>query len=155
MRSTAITVLVLALAAPAVAQPTAKAPVIPKAEADLIKGAALDYIESWYEGNAERMSRAVHPELVKRIIVSDPAGGTRIEQMGASKLISNVRAGGGTKTPRARQKKEISILDRFGNAAVVRIVATDWVDYLQLAKIDGRWQIVNVLWEPLPMPAKK
>lgn len=25
-----------------------------------------------------------------------------------------------------------------------------WVDYLQLAKVDGRWVIVNVLWERKP-----
>jgi hypothetical protein len=29
----------------------------------------------------------------------------------------------------------------------VKIVANDWIDYLQVAKVDGRWMIVNVLWE--------
>jgi Putative lumazine-binding len=28
----------------------------------------------------------------------------------------------------------------------------DWVDYMQLAKVDGRWVIVNVLWERKPRP---
>jgi hypothetical protein len=23
----------------------------------------------------------------------------------------------------------------------------DWIDYMQLARVDGRWVIVNVLWE--------
>jgi hypothetical protein len=27
------------------------------------------------------------------------------------------------------------------------IVASDWVDYLHLARWQGRWVIVNVLWE--------
>jgi hypothetical protein len=35
----------------------------------------------------------------------------------------------------------------FGNAAVAKVVMADWIDYLQLVKADGRWQIVNVLWE--------
>jgi hypothetical protein len=26
----------------------------------------------------------------------------------------------------------------------------DWIDYLQIAKVDGRWVIVNVLWEYKP-----
>ena len=26
----------------------------------------------------------------------------------------------------------------------------DWIDYLQIAKVDGRWVIVNVLWESKP-----
>jgi hypothetical protein len=26
-------------------------------------------------------------------------------------------------------------------------VAVDWIDYLHVAKFNGRWVIVNVLWE--------
>jgi hypothetical protein len=37
------------------------------ADAAAIKQTALDYIEGWYEGNAERMERSLHPELAKRI----------------------------------------------------------------------------------------
>jgi Putative lumazine-binding len=29
-------------------------------------------------------------------------------------------------------------------------VATDWIDYLHVAKFNGRWVIVNVLWELKP-----
>jgi hypothetical protein len=29
-------------------------------------------------------------------------------------------------------------------------VASDWIDYLQLAKWNGEWKIVNVLWELTP-----
>lgn len=65
----------------------------------------------------------------------------------ASKLLSNVRNGGGTKTPLDRQQKAVTILDRFENAATVKIIASDWIDYLQLAKFNNRWVIVNVLWE--------
>ncbi|HEX6284300.1 MAG TPA: nuclear transport factor 2 family protein, partial [Pyrinomonadaceae bacterium] len=40
-------------------------------DAELIKQTALDYIEGWYEGNAQRMERALHPELAKRIVRTD------------------------------------------------------------------------------------
>ncbi len=120
-------------------------------EAAAIKAAALDYIEGWYEGNTERMARAVHPELAKRIVMTAD-GHSRVDQMGASKLVANVRGGGGTKTPAARQRKDVTILDRFQNAASVKVVASDWVDYLHLAKFDGRWVIINVLWELNPPP---
>ncbi len=119
------------------------------ADAKAIRATALDYIEGWYEGNADRMARAVHPELVKRLAVTEN-GVTRIENMGASKLVANVRGGGGKKTPKDKQQKDVTILDRFENVASVKIVASDWIDYLQLAKVDGRWVIVNVLWELKP-----
>jgi hypothetical protein len=38
-------------------------------------------------------------------------------------------------------------LDRFQNAASVRIDAGEWIDYLHLGKIGGKWKIINVLWE--------
>ena len=41
------------------------------ADTGAIKATARDYIEGWYEGNAERMERAVHPDLAKRIVNTD------------------------------------------------------------------------------------
>lgn len=121
------------------------------ADSAAIRSTALDYVEGWYEGNPERMGRAVHPELVKRIVVSDTA--TRhsvVETMGASALVNGTRHGWGKETPKDRQQKDVRILDIFGNAASVRATMADWIDYLQIAKVDGRWVIVNVLWERKP-----
>lgn len=119
-----------------------------------IKQAALDYIEGWYAGDGARMERALHPELAKRMISTDPkTGHSQFNHMGAMALVQRTRAGGGTKTPVDRQLKDVTILDRFNNAAVVKIVASDWIDYLELAKFNGEWKIINVLWELKPKPA--
>jgi Putative lumazine-binding len=119
-----------------------------------IKQAALDYIEGWYAGDGARMERALHPELAKRMISTDPrTGHSQFNHMGAMALVQRTRAGGGTKTPADRQLKDVTILDRFNNASVVKIVASDWIDYLELAKFNGEWKIINVLWELKPKPA--
>ena len=120
-------------------------------EAAAIRQTALDYIEGWYEGDAARMERALHPELAKRIVMTDSAtGNSRLDSMGAMTLVQRVRAGGGRKTPKEAQMKDVTILDRFQNAAVVKVVASGWIDYLQVAKFNGDWKIVNVLWELKP-----
>jgi hypothetical protein len=117
-----------------------------------IRQAALDYIEGWYEGNAERMERAVHPELAKRIVRTNPQNGqSRLDQMSAMTLVLGVRRGGGKNTPTEKQQKDVTILDVYQNAASAKIIAGDWVDYLHLAKFNGRWVIVNVLWELKPV----
>jgi hypothetical protein len=109
-----------------------------------IKQTALDYIEGWYTGDASRMERALHPELAKRMVSSDPkTGHSQFNHMGAMALVQRTRAGGGTKTPAERQLKEVTILDRFGNAAVVKIIASDWIDYLEVVKFNGEWKIIN------------
>ena len=115
-----------------------------------IKQTALDYIEGWYEANPERMERAVHPELAKRIVRTNPEGRSRLDQQGAMTLVMNTRGGGGKDTPKERQEKQVTILDIYENSASVKVVASDWIDYLHMAKFNGRWVIVNVLWELKP-----
>jgi len=120
-----------------------------------IKATALNYIEGWYEGDAARMESALHPELAKRMILTDPkTGHSQFNHMGAMQLVQNTRRGGGSKTPKDQQTKEITILDRYNNAAVVKIVASGWIDYLEEAKVNGEWKIINVLWELKPKPSR-
>lgn len=54
--------------------------------------------------------------------------------MSAMTLVQGTRRGGGKSTPKDKQQKDIVILDVFENAATVKAVATDWVDYLHIAK---------------------
>ena len=120
-------------------------------ESAAITKTALDYIEGWYAGDAARMERALHPELAKRMISTDPkTGRSQFNHMGAMTLVQHTRDGGGKKTPQDRQLKEVTILDHYNNAAVVKIVASDWIDYLEVAKFNGEWKIINVLWELKP-----
>jgi len=121
-----------------------------EADKAAIKQTALDYIEGWYEGNAERMEKALHPELAKRIVRTGPEGRSRLDQMGAMTLVQGTRRGGGKETPKDKQQKDVTILDVFENAASVKVVASEWIDYLHVAKVNGRWVIVNVLWELKP-----
>jgi hypothetical protein len=120
------------------------------ADSSGIRQAALDYIEGYYEANAERMARAVHPELAKRIVNVDERGRYRLGQMGAMTLVEGTRAGGGKDTPVAERRKDVTIFDIYQNAASAKVYASGWVDYLHLARWNGRWVIVNVLWELHP-----
>ena len=122
------------------------------ADSSGIRQAALDYIEGYYTGNAERMERAIHPELAKRIVNVDERGRYRLGQMSAMTLVEGTRAGGGKDTPEAERRKDVTILDIYQNTASAKIYASYWVDYLHLAKWNGRWVIVNVLWEMHPRP---
>ncbi len=119
---------------------------------EAIKQTALNYVEGWYEGNAERMERALSPDLAKRIVMTDPQGRSRLQQMSAMGLVQAVKHGGGKNTPKEKQQKDVTILDVFENAASVKVIASDWVDYLHVARFNGQWVIVNVLWELKPRP---
>jgi hypothetical protein len=115
-----------------------------------VRATALDYIEGWYSGDAARMEQALHPELAKRIVRTGPDGVSDLNNMTAEELVEATKGGYGRQTPLAEQQKDLTILDIYENVAVVKIVARDWIDYLQVARFDGRWVIINVLWEMKP-----
>ena len=47
-------------------------------------------------------------------------------------------------------RRDVTILDIYQNIASVKLIASGWVDHLQIARFNGRWVIVNVLWELEP-----
>jgi putative lumazine-binding protein len=125
------------------------------ADSSGIRAAALDYIEGWYTGDGPRMTRALHPELAKRIVQTDPKTQKSVlTQMGAKELIEYTRKGGGKETAVQRRQADVSILDIYQGAASAKVIAADWVDYLHLARWNDRWVIVNVLWELKPREAR-
>ena len=118
------------------------------ADSAAIRATALDYIEGWYTNNAERMERALFPKLAKRMVYSDSAGRSHLVDLTALELIQGTRTH--PPVPLSERRKDLQILSVFGNAAVVRIDAQEWVDYLQQVKWNGNWKIINVVWEDRP-----
>jgi hypothetical protein len=128
------------------------------ADSAAIRAAALDYIQGWYAADGARMERALHPELAKRSVYSDASGRSRLIQMSAMTLVQGTRSEGGSAIPIAQRTDSVTILDIHGGAASARVRAATWVDYMHLAKFNGRWRIVNVLWEddpPTPRPGTR
>ena len=116
-----------------------------------IRATALDYVEGWYTADAARMERALHPELAKRIVNTNPQNKrSSLGQQSAMTLVQNTRNGGGKDTPPEQMQKDVVILDIFQNAASVRATMSGWIDYMHMAKYNGQWRILNVLWENDP-----
>jgi hypothetical protein len=115
-----------------------------KADVEAITQTVLDYAESWHTGEYQRMERALYPNLAKRILRPHPkTGNPVIEWMDAAELIESARgsAGDGGNPPEIT----IAIYDVFQDIATVKGFL-GCIDYLHLAKVGGRWQIINVLW---------
>jgi peroxiredoxin len=113
-----------------------------------IARAALDYVDGYYEGDASRMERALSPNLCKRGLVFSPrSDASFLQQMNAPTLIASARTGRG-KLPAEQRRIDYQLLDVSGNTASARVFSAKFNDYLHLAKENGQWRIVNVLWRP-------
>ena len=90
------------------------------------------------------MARCLHPGLAKRTLLRDPqTGAEQLVHLTREVMITETARGGGANPAAVCQ---VTILDVFGQAACARVDSPEYVDYLHLAKSDGRWQIINVLW---------
>lgn len=125
------------------------------ADRDGITRTALNYAEGWYEGNADKMESALSPDLAKRIVRTNAQGQSSLGQMSAMTLVQVVRTGEGKQTPKGEQQKDVTILDMLTSSATVKLEMRDWIDYLHIGKMNGKWVIINVLWEPKPKKDEK
>lgn len=114
-----------------------------------IKQVALDYIESQHNLKPEQFEGAAHPRMVKRTFWIDKK--TEKEYLGetftdAMIILAETYNQNGDKFP-DNPKKEVIILDIYDKTASVKLIADEWIDYMHIIKLNGRWQIVNVLWQ--------
>jgi len=123
-----------------------------QAEAEAaITRAALDYIDGSYSGDAERMTRALHPELTKVLLTRHPRTDRQfLVPIGATDLIEGTRARLGLLEGSARDI-DVTVYDVGYGLGCAKVVSASYIDHIQLANVEGAWKIVNVLWVPNPL----
>ena len=109
---------------------------------------AQDYAEGWFTANAERMRRCLHPDLVKRSIWHDQKNDkwNVRRTLTAEIMVEYTREGGGSEHPAHEKVFDVEVLDVFLHIATVKVLSYPYMDYLHIAKMDGRWQIVHCLY---------
>lgn len=120
-------------------------------ERSAVRQACLDYVESVYEVNPAKAERSVHPDLVKRGFfikknetVYSPHSMTFTELI---ELAKNYNKKG--QIPKDAVK-EVVVFDVADQTASAKVTAVWGIDYLHLAKYEGKWKIINILWQTPP-----
>lgn len=111
-----------------------------------IKKTAMDYMKSWYQGDEKKMEESLHKELAKRSLRLTN-GKLKLRHTKARDMKYWTGAGYGKTLWRETHKIDVTILDHYKGIASVKVVTPDYWEYLHLLKIDGKWLIVNALYE--------
>jgi hypothetical protein len=118
-------------------------------EREAVKAAVLDYVEAIYQAQPDRIERSVHPDLAKRgyyrkrgeqAFTSEPMTYQQLFDLAG-------RWNKDGKRPIATYPKDIVVYDVLNQTATAKLTAMWGVDYMHLAKYDGKWKIVNILWQ--------
>lgn len=117
------------------------------ADVDQVVVVATDYVTAFYSGSADeraaRIEGVLHPRLAKRSPSHLREDGTFYEWTLPEMI--DIAAGSVDEPP--KRPYSVRLLDLSGDMASVRTDAEWGIDYMHLAKIDGQWKVVNVLWD--------
>ncbi len=119
-------------------------------DVEAVRNAVLDYVEGIYEVEPERIERSVHPDLAKLGWGRDDEGAYHRYPMTQPQLVD--LASKYNKDGRIAEDapKKIEIYEVLDKTASVKLTASWGIDYMHLAKLDGKWMIMNVLWQSHP-----
>jgi len=122
------------------------------AEEQTVKEAVLDYVEGFYEGDTLKIKRSILPQVNKygyyqpkdsKVYAGEPMSFKEMIQYAANVKAKNRPA------PKTAPK-EIKIFEVLDQTASAKLTAWWGTDYLLLAKYNGKWMIVQVLWQSVP-----
>ena len=103
---------------------------------------------AFYEGSADertaRIERVIHPLFAKRSPAWLEEDGTFFEWKFPAMIEG---AAASVEDDNAKVPYSVRVLDMSPRMASVRTDAIWGIDYMHLAKIDGQWTVVNVLWD--------
>ncbi len=123
----------------------------PTDDREAVRQAVLDYVEGVYNVDPARIEKSVHPELAKRGFwrAKDKEGYSE-GKMTHPQLIEVAKTWNKAGKLRKDAPKEITVFEVMDQTASAKLVAEWGMDYFHLAKYNGKWMIVNVLWQSLP-----
>ena len=114
--------------------------------------AAMNYLEGFYEGDAEKIRSGVHPDVVKYGFMATQDGrgyrGTGMSFGDMIEFADRVKRTGDVAPESAA--KEVILLEVLDQTASAKVIAWWGTDYLHLAKYEGQWKIIHVLWQTPP-----
>ena len=118
-------------------------------EREAVERAVLDYVEGTYTVDPSLTKRSVHPRLAKLGFIQED--GQYVEHpMTFEELVEVAKVFNKDGQIPQDGPKKVTIYEVLDQTTSAKLEAWWGVDYIHLAKFDGKWMIVNVLWQTLP-----
>ncbi len=118
-----------------------------------VTAAILNYVDALYETKPELIAESVHPDLNK-IGYWRPQGESDYQdgsRMTYDELVDLAGKWNADRWLSEDAPKKITVFEVQDKTAIAKLTAQWGTDYFHLAKLDGRWMIINVLWQSPPM----
>jgi hypothetical protein len=103
----------------------------------------LDYVKGWFNGEAERMDRALHTDLVKRCLGLEGDDPDMLETLTATEMVDATVDGVGRAEDAEDRQIDIHVTYLHGAIATATCVCHRYVDLVQMVRMPEGWRIVK------------
>lgn len=115
-------------------------------DAAAIRSCLLDYFEGWFDGDAVRMDRALHPGLAKHAFGQDASRSDRLDMTTRDEMVEATRQALGRQRDVPDRAIRIEIASVSGDIASAIVHSAVYVEYALLARTGDGWRITSTLW---------
>lgn len=115
----------------------------------LIEEAIANYVLAFYEADTLKAHESVSRNLAKRGYYTQD-GQIREASMSYDQLIQLAQRWKNSQTITPDAPRKITVFEVLDKIATAKVEAKWGIDYFHLAKIEGKWLIMNVLWQDYP-----
>lgn len=118
---------------------------------DMVHDAIEDYVLALYEVSPERIARSVDTSLTKIGYYEHKGKKYNTIPMTYEQLYDlSAKWNKKGDNANADSPKEIEIYEIHDKTASAKLTAKWGIDFMHLSKVDGRWKIMNIMWQSNP-----
>ncbi len=114
-----------------------------------VEKAILNYVEAFYEADTSKAYESVAPYIAKRGYYTQN-GEPRETTMSFEQLVNLSKRWKQNQNITADTSKKITVFEILDKTASAKVEAKWGIDYFHLGKVNGKWMIINVLWQEHP-----
>jgi len=122
---------------------------------EAVRQAIFDYVEGIYEVDPARIERSVHPSLNKGGFFEEKESTYSFTAMTFAELLELSKHYNEDGKMPEDAPKEVTVFEVQEQIATAKLAAWWGTDYMHLAKYDGKWLIVNILWQSHPAQSNR
>ncbi len=115
-------------------------------DAAAIRTCLVDYFEGWFEGDAARLDRALHPGLAKHSLGQGPDRSPALDLTTKDEMVETTRQGRGRSRDIPDRAIRVDIASVSGDIASAIVHSAVYVEYALLARTTDGWRITSTLW---------
>jgi len=115
-----------------------------------IETAISNYVDAFYQADTTKAYESVAKNLAKRGFFTTKEGKLVEATMNFEQLVRFAQHWKKGENITADAPKKITVFDIMDRTASAKVEAKWGIDYFHLAKINGKWMIMNVLWQEYP-----